>query len=197
MPALRCTHDRAPALGRAALPSLRVCRACTASVPVVRQGGFAPGRRGHRARRRAPGDSVSGLSRAARRPRQHVAQGRHEPVVHNDPARSAVHSGRHANARQGPSLSPGHAGIDSGRRRRAVFRRLPRQRAHGTTDRAGGRPCRARRRAWQGDHPDPPGRPSTADPADRARLFRLCRTGLERAPFRGSATVFTPRTAAR
>ncbi|MNI53656.1 hypothetical protein D3C73_1085040 [compost metagenome] len=189
VPTLRCAHDRPPALRRAALPSLRLCRTRAAPVPQVQQGRLAPRGRRYRTGRGTPGDPVPGLSRTAGRPRQHVAQGRHEPAVRDHPERPTLHPGGHADARQGPPLSTGNPGLDPGCRWRAVLRRLPRQRAHGATDCPGRRSSRPGGRAGQGDHPDTPGRPSAAGAIDRTGLLRLCRAGLERAARGGIAAV--------
>lgn len=85
--------------------------------------------------------------------------------------------------------SPGDAGVDPRCRRRAVFRGLPCQRTHGAVDRPGGGPCRTSRGTGQGHYPDPPGGPSAADPTDRAGLFCLRRTGVERTPQRRPAAL--------
>ena len=127
--------------------------------------------------------------------RQHGAQGRHAPAVQYHPERPAEHSCRY------PDAAKGHhfprvtlvAILDAG----AFLGRLPRQRAHGATDRAGRRACWACRRTGQGHHPDPPGRSPAAGATDRTRLLRfLCRTGPGRTPCRRAAALLAPGLAA-
>ena len=100
-------------------------------------------------------------------------------------------AGRHPDARQGPPFSPGDPGGNSRCRRRAVFRRLPRQRTHGSADRAGRRARRTRGGAGQGDHSNAPGRSPAAGAADRPGLFRVRRAGAVRTA-RGRPAALQP-----
>ena len=83
--------------------------------------------------------------------------------------RRARRAGRHADDREGPRLSAGHAGRRHLGGRRPRPGRLPRRRAHVPAAHAGGRPRRPRRTGGRGDHPDAVSRRTTASAWRRRR----------------------------
>ncbi len=118
----------------AALPPLRRHRARAARLPGLRQSRHRARRPRHRAARRAPGRTVRGRDAARRqrgahrthRCRQHPQTGRAGATAGRGAQRRSGCAGGHADDRQGPRLSPHHAGGGGEPGWRLVLQRLPR-----------------------------------------------------------------------
>jgi primosomal protein N' (replication factor Y) len=137
VPALRCAHDRAPALGELRCHHCgyvermpRQCPQCNkVDLRPVAQAPNAPKSAWH---------SVPGLPGAAGRPRQHLAQDDDEQLF------ATIQKGQPC-ILVGTQMLPrattfhGSPWCRSSMPTAAVLRRLPRQRAHGAVDRAGRR----------------------------------------------------------